>query len=165
MDPLVTARYSDRRQSTTYLVVISATPTRRYTNYPAGLVVSGQTYIYRHFKPSNVIESSDGAAVRMTLTFDNADNLMSDLVNDPAQRRKDVVITKLHFNPDFTVAGTEPWLEGATAKARLVGARAEIGCRSDDGREGPSPDLTYGDVLTAHEAPASNNQFLFGGGV
>jgi hypothetical protein len=163
MDPLVTARYADRRQSATYLITISATPTRYYTNFPGGLTVAGITYIYRSVALSNVTESTDGAAVRATLTFDDADNLLNDLVTDPAQRRKDIVITKLHFNADFTVAGTESWLEGSTAKARFIGPRVEIGCRSDDGREGPSPDITYGDVLTAHEAPASSNQFLFGG--
>jgi hypothetical protein len=165
MDPLVIARYADRRQSAAYLVTISATPTRRYTNYPAGLTVSGQTYLFRPFKLSDVSETSDGAAVRATLTFDNADNLLNDLVNDPAQRRKDVVITKVHFNADFTIAGTEPWLEGFTAKSRFLGPRVEIGCRSDDGREGPSPDINFGDVLTAHEAPPSSNKLLFGGGV
>jgi hypothetical protein len=165
MDPLVTARYADRRQSAAYLITISATPTRRYTNYPGGLTVSAQTYIFRPFTIGSVVETSDGAAVRLTVTFNNADNLLNDLVNDPAQRRKDVVVTKLHFNADFSIAGTEPWLEGFTAKPRLIGAHMELTCRSDDGREGPSPDITYGDVLTAHEAPPSSNQFLFGGGV
>jgi len=165
MDPLVTARYLDRRQSAAYLITISATPTRRYTNYPGGLTVSGQVYLYRPFALSNVTETSDGAAVRITVTFDNVDNLFNDLVNDPAQRRKDIVVSKVHFNADFTLAGTEPWLEGFTAKPRLLGSRMEITCRSDDGREGPSPDITYGEVLTAHSAPASNTPFLFGGGV
>jgi hypothetical protein len=165
MDPLVTARYTDRRQSAAYLISISATPVRRYTDYPSGLTVSAVTYIYRPFKLSGVIETSDGAAVRMTLTFANADNLLNDLVNDPAQQRKDVVVRKVHFNADFSIAGTEPWLEGFTAKPRLIGPRMELTCRSDDGREGPAPDITFGDVLTAHEAPPSSNQFLFGGGV
>jgi len=165
LDPAVLTRYADRQQQTTLLVTISATPVRRYTNFPGGIVTGGQTYIYRSFKCSNVIESSDGSAVKVTLTFDNADNLISDLVIDPAQRRKDVVITKLHFNGDWTVAGTESWLEGVTAKPRIIGAQVEIVCRDDSGREGPSPDITFADVLTAHSAPASNNQFLFSGGL
>ncbi|HSY51138.1 MAG TPA: hypothetical protein VLC46_20195 [Thermoanaerobaculia bacterium] len=165
LDPAVVTRYADKLQQTTLLVTISASPIRYFTNFPGGITTGGQTYIYRSFKISNVIESTDGSAIQMTLTFDNVDSLLNDLVTDPAQRRKPVVVAKLHFNPDWSVAAPESWLEGFTAKPRIYGLQVEIICRDDSGREGASPDITYGDVLVRHAAPAANNQFLFAGGL
>jgi hypothetical protein len=161
----VATRYQDRLQQTCFLITISATPTRRYTNFPGGVTTGGQTYIYRSFRVSDVVESTDGSPVSATISFDNADNLLNDLVIDPAQRRKDVAIAKLHFNANWTVADQEAWFEGFTAKPRIIGVVVEIVCRDDSGREGPSPDITFGDVLTSHAAPPSNNQFLFAGGL
>lgn len=156
MDPAVVTRYADSRQQTNLLLEISTTPSRLFTNWPApaGLVVAGKTYLYRpfSFEESNAVAKSTTKRT-CVISLGNSDNLEGDLATNFSNKGKIVTVTKVHFNEDWSIAGTELRFYGTLVKPRLVGENVILNCNAYTGRVGPSPRTLMKNALATHTAP------------
>lgn len=154
MLPAVAARLADPRQLTNVLVEIATAPALLWTPYPRGLTYASKTYVYRELTVSGIAQANDGAAPRvLTLLIANTDNVANPLTTDLGNRRKQVTVTKVHFDDDWQVVGAEWVFVGRISRPRIVGENLQLVCTAIVGRSGPSPRMRMRDVLATHIAP------------
>jgi hypothetical protein len=161
LDPAIVALVPDPVKRTNFIVAIDTPQPRFWTPYPYGLTVSGRAYQCLDVHVTGLVESLDGPAYAMTLSVANIDGQVTDLARDAINLRKPITVSRVWFDADWQLAGTELWFQGLTGKPSLKGGLLTLAAGVYDGRKGQSPSVQWPEVMTAHAVPDSSTRIQF----
>jgi hypothetical protein len=148
------------------LIVEILTPTpRRFTSYRAlasngqhGLIVASVFYATRHIEIPELTEEDSPSPIALSITIGNADNFVTDLVSNAANRKAQITISKVKFDASWAITSTDAWFVGVLGRPAFDGPLVVIECHADMGRRGTSPYKQSKTLMTSHTPPAAGTK-------
>lgn len=155
LDPLIASLIHDPVKRTSFLVAIDSVVPRRWTPFPSGITTDdGVRHLPLLVSVSGVLEELDASSpVTASITIPNADGNASDLLFDAANRRRPARISRVWFDGNWSLAGTELWFEGITGQASMRGPWLTLSCVAHAGRHGSSPTRSFSELMHSHRPP------------
>jgi hypothetical protein len=146
-----------------YVVEILTSTPRRWTPYrtvnpPHGITAGGQFYTTHHIEVPDLNEEDSVAPETIEITIGNADNVATDLVSNPANRRAPINIYTIVFDDNWNITDTKLWFVGRTGQPRFEGELVMITCAADIGRRGPAPNTDSISLMTSRLPPADGTR-------